>query len=312
MRASIEKYTLRFGTRGSVASVGSWAGKPTEFLPGGAALISNAAAPAQNTLNNTSADPIKLAGTKTSPITAIGLAPDSPIAELDLYFDGEATPHRIAIGAPFIGEIDQAVSLNAVPVRVLPAIIRVNPTEVLTPAQYRAWNVPWEMTTTEQFNFGGTQVIAPHPIAKINVYRGHTALAAITRRAATHAAAMWRTWLDGAVIAEPSLIVITDGRRRVRVQASRLDVASGGVAATLKVYGIEGYKTADGMSPALSDGRIDLPSFDELLAPTALADDPEIPTILDYEGSPYFAIVATIESAAAGARGMLQISCWDD
>lgn len=312
MYGSVEKYIVRFGRRLIPGGVGpgAWAGKPTEFLDAGSAIVTNAAKPVQNTLNDT-ADAIKIAGTKHAPVTAIALAPDSPIAEVDLYISGSSQSHRVSIASPFVGCIDRDAHVLVCPVRVMPAIHKIHPTETITIAQYSAWGVPWEMVTTERFTALGLDAIAPHPIAKINVYRGAVSIGAVTRRAGYHASTMWRVWLDGAVNSKPSLIVVTDGRRRVRVQASRLDVASGGAAATIRIYGVEGFKSADGMSPTVSDGRIDLPSFDELLPATALADDPDVPTIFDYMGNPYFAFVATIEGDA-GAKGMLQISAWDD
>lgn len=317
----IQKVTLRIGKRllGTSNEPGAWAGLPAESLNYGAEAVGGAVLANGNTVDQTAVNvEIPTRTRSDGNVHAIAIAPDSPIAECNLHIDGKGI-HRIGIGAPFIGRIDDFTRVRFSPAQGIPALFRIDPSTIPTTAQHRAWVRVWECTAIEDLNLaqfgGGVTVAVPNLPLKLTIARGEAAglVAAVQKRSGYHAEMLFRG--DGTNW--PSLIVVTDGRRRVRVRASRQSVADGGAACSLRVYGINHFKTSDGMTPALASGLIDSPSFDELMPETALVDDPETDLIFDYEGNPYFAFVATITDGAAGfatnlSRGSISVSAWDD
>jgi hypothetical protein len=303
---TVEKKIIRFGQRGAGGSAneGSWSGLPTEMLDVGASHISDVAYIGTINRRETTTLSLMSGGGGGEPVSAISIAPDSPIAEVDLYINGGASAHRVGVGCPFIGTLPPGTRIDVAPVQPIPALFHVRPGATMNSREYGLYVVPWEMAAIERQ--GGSDNIHPLVPVKLNIHRGALSHA-ILKRAGYHASMSGRIWLDAGtgLNSFPTLIVVTDGRRRVRVRASR-SVA----AASLTVYGVNGYKTGEQSAFGFADGRVDHPQFDELLATTAI-DLVPTGTIFDYTGNPYFAFICTM-SGTATARFTLDVSCWDD
>jgi hypothetical protein len=246
------------------------------------------------------------------PVTAITIAPDSPIEALDLYLDGGRVPHRIAPGAPFIGTIDDQLHMRVAPVRDLPSLSSFY--EITDSANYPDEICAWEIAR----NSVNGQTVALYP-ARINLIRGSVNPSSQQRRAPYTANVVWEIKdRGGAVPTIPTLQVCTDGRRRVRVIATMWNRP--GAAASLEVYGVEGVSAMTRNNSGLNAGTLDLPAFDQLLAATPLVidlvRDKMIPTIFDWPGggvgNPYFRFDAHITGGVIGTRGELTVHAWDD
>lgn len=273
-----------------------WTGAPAPFPAGSTVALERAA----EKLNV----PRRFAG--EGPVNAISIAADSPIEACDVYIGGATGAcHRIGIGCPLVGAIDENTQILVAPIRDLPAPLR---REFITGAisgdrQIREtsfWEMPLQISPTDQ-------PIMTMPL-RLNLYRG-SGLPILVHRAQYSANMIFQVLDIGAgVPSVPALNVIVDGRRRVRVVAGIWDGAG---AASLTVHGIEGRSGhISGTNPT---GIIDWPVFDELMAATALTAIPT-PLIFDYtDGNPYFAFTAAIAAGATvGTRGYISIHAWDD
>lgn len=333
MSTHVQKVIVRFGRRLQATDPnGAWAGMPSDLYSRGAQSIGLAS------VHNERDETAQVVNTPHSvtrgSIRAIAIAPDSPIEAVDIKIEGQNLAHRVAVGAPFIGDIPENSYIYVTPVRSLPLLYRM-PGSVPTFVQYRDWVMPWEMTAVEKIPAGtfglAIDAAAPQPLAKLNLYRGDLAhLAAIAKRAPYTAEMDWKlaVYTAGApdLLYQPTLFMIVDGRRRFRVVANRQSIANGGAPASLKVWGVESYKTTSGMNPAISSRLVDAPTFDELLAATAIPDDENTPLVFDYtpqSGNPYFAVCARIIAndfvldankgpTSTNALGHLRIEAWDE
>lgn len=334
MSTLVQKVTVRFGRRlqGTDPS-GAWAGMPAEFQARGAAVIGNAAL-TENSRDET-AEAVAIPSTHArGAIRAIAIAADSPIEAVDIQIEGRNEIHRIGVGAPFIGDIPENRYVFITPIRSTPALFRL-PGSVPSFVQYGDWVVPWEMATVEKVPAGtfgfAVDVAMPHPLAKLNLYRGDVSqLGAMKRRAPYVAEMDWKLAVYTAgvpdILYNPTLYMIVDGRRRFRVVASRETIANGGATANLAVWGVESYKTINGMNPGVISRLVDAPNFDPLLVSTAIPNDENTPLIFDYlpvSGNPYWAVCARIIAddftndgnkgpTSTNAVGYLRIEAWDE
>jgi len=330
----LTKQTLRFGARDIALAVSgagteensAFAGFPDPALARNVAIIPSLVASWANAPITRPFDPNVPEATfpKTAqsllaprrqggegPITAIAIAPDSPIEALDLYLDGGRIPHRIAPGAPYIGAIDDQARMLFAPVRPLPSLASFY--EITDSANYPTEICAWEIERTFD-----TQTKGLYP-ARVNLIRGGINPASQHKRAPYVANLVWEIEdRGGAVATKPTLQVCTDGRRRVRVIATMWNRP--GAAASLEVYGVEGVSAMTRNNSGLNAGTLDLPAFDSLLAATPLTidlvRDKMIPTIFDWPGggvgNPYFRFDAVITGGVIGTRGELTIIAWDD
>jgi hypothetical protein len=330
---SVERKIVSFGVRALDTGVfadgpGAFGGIPSpSFLDAGCANVPNdGTLGAQNTLHETAIQILAPGRRHTDgPITAIAIAGDSPIATVNLIIDGIV--HRISPERPFVGTVADHQAVSVVPARSTPALFRF-PSAAPTYAAYQRWVVPWDMSTIEKIAAGtfGPEgdTPTPKPIVKLDLYRGG-AVFPPTHRASYHAELDFEIVDEGAfavgTTSNPALIAIVDGRRRIRVTASKLPVAGGGVACHLEINGIESRKStneADGAG--LTTPRVDVPTFDELLAKTAITDQPGC-LVFDYEGNPYYAILIrvlsdtqdadTLNTDGIGAKGYITLEAWD-
>jgi hypothetical protein len=320
---NVQKATLRIGRRlSNDAEPGAWAGLPTEFLNGGADVIGGASAAAMNTPHQTQygvSVPKQVAG--AGPVDAISIAPDSPIGDCNLHI-GNGQTFRIGVGAPFIGRIDDFKDVRISPARGIPGLYRTQ-AAIPTTAQYRTYVRVWECPELEiddLHNYdglgAGRNVCIPKLPLKLHFYRGEAARAVGSqlRRSIYAAEVLWRS--DGGAM-PPTLFVITDGRRRVRVRASRQTLGEGGQAAQVSIWGVDHMKSCDAITASPNSGRFDLPTFDELLPATALPDDSDQDIVFDWNGNPYFAFLVQITNGAgasppATARGHMSVEAYDE
>lgn len=318
----VEKKTLRIGVipqKFGTPEGGSFAGFPTDgIIPGGAAAIPRDANGATfgipgATINNTLDDVANTIQTPNKvhslgPIVSIEIAPDSPITAAALRIGGDKgdSVHVIGDGARYLGCVDNNAQVQACAVRDLPALARSN-AFTGTLDQQIAETVWWDI----QAENGPAGLTLQYPL-RLNLYRGDQPVFGPSRRAPYYAHLMWKVQdRGGAVASQPGLIVIVDGRKRVRVTAGRR-AASG--AASIQINGIEGYKSTIDAGLG-SDGRLDAPAYDEILAATVLGDARTAPTIFDYGSDalhPYFAIEINIAAAAIGAQGIVTVKAYDD
>jgi hypothetical protein len=307
----IEKLVVRLGARlgaGLIVSPnapGAWSGLLSEFHEGGAAQIN-----LSEDLNSTDETAIDVEVPRrqasAGPITAIAIAPDSPIAECNLHVHG-MLPFRIGIGAPFIGTLDEVRTIRISPARSIPALCTVDPTVgPMLATAHRIGVRVWECPQVETY-LPGLQAGIPLLPLKLHLYRGSSArlVESQQRRSGYHSELLF----NKAAGVTPTLCTIVDGRTRIRVRAMRQTNAEGGQPASLTIYGIDSAKSGPWHS-IVNDGRVDMPTFQELLAVTAIPDDTHTGLTFDYEGPPYFAISAVV-SGTDGAQGSVSISAWD-
>ncbi len=301
---SIERKLILVGRmRDSVQ--GAWAGATYPY--GGAGEIGRDAGwVVGNTLDQASyviQTPAR-ANTSQGPIKAISIANDSPIESAVVHIGqigAGISSFKIGVGAPFIGDVADDAQVWVTPARTMPILYRTGPAagDIPTPAEYRAQVIPWECDTADTDASG---IVTPKMPLRIDVHRGAFVRPA-SKRAVYHADMQAEVQAGPT---SPRLIVITDGRRRVRVWACQ----DTGGACSLTVRGIEGFKTTNTME-APNDSRMDQPTFDELLAATALTANPAAATVFDYTGNPYFAIVAII-TGTANDLVHVGVSAWDE
>lgn len=323
------KVVVRFGRRiaSAIQEPGSWAGLPCENVEGGAVVQGGALQSALNSEHTTAVTveaPSRRHG--EGQVHAIAIAPDSPIEACNIHVANGQT-YRVGVGAPFIGLIDDMRNIRVSPARGIPALYRW-PAAVPTYAQFqtyaRAWDMPdIESDDLENYDHAGVPgrtIALPKPPVKLLLLRGGAAalVASQARRSVYNAEMLFRT--DAFSDTNGChFVVITDGRRRVRVQAMQqaLGFGSDGTA-SVQVFGVGSVKTSD-YSAALNgigDGRIDMATYDELLAPTALVSATPAtsmnPTVFDYNGNPYFAFHVVVTSDIANARGNIVVDAWDE
>jgi hypothetical protein len=338
--ARLEKRLLRFGFRaGAVpypeALLGAFAGLSGGIYPRGFALVPPDAAswaggqPADaDERNEASLERcgVELVGPSSSanpdgPITAIAIAPDSPIEQLDLYVGGakgEGSIHRIAPGAPFLGTISDNVMVRAVPTREFPVLkaIQLAMNDVTSSALARKECAYWELNDCDDDDGNHLQGIP----ARIEIYRGGAYPAAHQRRGRYDAQMIFevsdRGVLDSGVAntipSEPSLVMLVDGRRKFKVEAGLITGAG-----SLEVYAIGGMKTSIFAAP-FGWSKFDYPVYTELLGATPITvidystEAASAPTVFDYNGVPYYAIQARIVGGTIGSRGFINAHAWDE
>lgn len=344
MSLFVEKRTVSFGVRslgtGTFANdPGSFAGIPSpQFRDAGAVNVPSTLL-AQNTRHVTSV-PLLASGrqrTKQGPVSAIAISADSPIASVNLVVGEEV--FALSPDRPYVGVIDDSVFVGVMPARNTPMVYRL-PDSVPTFTQYRDWVVPWDMATVEKIPAGtfsfGVDVAAPKPTVKLDIYRGDVSALPRGARAAYHAEIEASLIKYGAQsetpavssLNNPTLLAIVDGRRRWRVTGYQLPTAvTGYTSLSLRIWGIEGFKSTNGLDPAMASNRIDSPMFDELMAKTAMPDNTtgRDGLVFDYSGNPYWGVLIRVLANtvtndgnrgdafdANGGKCHVALHAWDD
>lgn len=314
-----EKYTVRIGA--TVSGAGVFAGVPKPDGRSGADIIGGDAFATLNDLDGTSTGvnvPQKFGS--EGPVRAIAIAADSPIESVDITIAGEGGSGnrvRIAPGSPWIGELGEHDRIHVVPVRSIP-LLGARYDNVLNGAgasmqlaQWKAETVAWDCTIDQvtPANLAPKVLASPLIPVRLEVFRGDTSGLGSKRVRAPYAAdVLWKIIDrgDGAP-SSPCLIVITDGRRRVRCIAGQKN----GGAASMAVDGIDSYKALESTGALTQVGTLDLPSFDPLMPATALDASDRVPKIFDWSGgNPYFAHRVVI-TGAIGDSGYLRVQTWD-
>ena len=263
------------------------------------------AAPSNNTIDDVRQQLIAPARAHSQGnVTAIAIAPDSPIAACDLRIAGDngQSIHRIGPGSPYVGRIDVDRHVDVTVVRDLPMLSRsVLFTGNPDPDQINE-TVWWDCNASIDPNLG-LNIQVP---LRLIVYRGDPPPMQITR-APLYAHVGWKVQdRGGAVATQPGLIIIVDGRRKVRVTAGRR-TASGN--ASIQINGIEGFKST--VNNQAQGGILDLASQDELLA-TTLIPDVFANLVFDYDGVPYYAFEINILAGVIGAQGFITVKAYDE
>jgi hypothetical protein len=310
---SVEKKLIYFGRRArNTGAEGAWAGIPhSSLLLAAEFRDSGGLDTALNTFDQSS---YLLQGPGQhqvgGPVTAIAIAPDSPIESVDIHIGdpGGFNSHRIGVGSPFVGEIHPTARVIVTPTRPLPMLYR-DYAGVLSTTAYRRSIVTWEMDQQDIDGIAATPIVGPLLPCRLNVYRGQVSILP-ERRAPYHASMVWDVDTGGTPVT-PEMFVITDGRRRVRVCAT-LDTNG---PASVTIWGVEGRKkihtTIEGAGHPNPSGRIDRPVFDELLAATVISSAPDM-LVFDYTGNPYQLFCVKVTSAVNASGGTLDLHAWDE
>jgi hypothetical protein len=323
---SVEKVTLRFG-KSPASDAGVWenayAGIPGGTLLEGAARLpfpdpALGAAGAVNRLSETGVIlRIPKKAHSLGPVRAISIAPDSPIECVDLYINGSggSSVHRIGPRSPWIGQLSEDDTIRVVPIREIPYLGWRQDNDT---ADVRLNSAFWDCTITPDpalVSAGEISGIVDVPSVlipvRLNLYRGDVPALPSGGRASYHASLLWAAG-PAALITSARFFVITDGRRRVRVVCGQED----GGGASVSLYGVEASKSTPFATPFDDDidpdRRLDVYNLTELVAATAIGASIAVPTILDYDGNPYFAVLVGITGAVADETGYVQVHCWDE
>jgi len=311
----IEKLTLRFGSHAGSSVFAGYPdveiGRSGGLIPASPAAWSNA--PTVRPKPGASFEsiavfhkfPKRFHG--DGPVTAIAIAADSPFDSVDMVI-GTATErnrHRISVGSPFLGVIDEDADVYFAPSGSTPLLQRPLDLAGVQNARMDLNTLWWDCIAPVTAAAEDSLDSLTYP-CRLNVYRGNHQLGGINSRGVYEADIEWEiVAVDGfATPSIPVMFTLTPGRRRVRVTAGIYQPNGGN--ASLAVRGIIGRKFG-----AFTDS-VDSMAVDELLANSPLDAAAFTPTVFDYnDGNPYFAFLAAITEGTIGARGFLNVQAWD-
>lgn len=342
MNARIEPVTIRFGKSPSATTTkasGGWCGIPGRIPDEGFVELADAAHHfAANRLGQ-SGVVFKIPPKHASdgPVRAIAIAPDSPIEACDIYINGQSGKDvfRISPGVPWIGHLTDSDMVRVVPIREIPYLgLRAGIADPANPMAYDEFiktTCVWDCTVAPDDSLPfDPQIVAPNVMLplRLHFYRGDV-LPPVAKGRAPYGGTLVVNFggenFDDTVVnfqASTRMIVIVDGRRRVRVQAAQTDDGT----ATMAVYGVEGFPSdLYVFTPGgFSDSQINIPAYKQLLAATPIPGalgvlEPDF-VAFDYmpaSGNPYFAFAIDIEVAAPtlgmiGTGAVVVVRAWDE
>lgn len=325
MSITREKVLIHFGRRQrNTGAEGAWAGCPEPARLDRGAVVVDVGGPDTplNTIDDSNYElraPPRFAS--QGPISCIAIAADSPVEAVEIHVANAGGPssHRVAVGAPYFGQIDQNSRILVSPVKPVPLLYR-SPAGILNVTEYRRQVRVWDCDDDDIAGFAAVPVVAPLVPVRLDVYRGGYPPIA-NRRAPYHASMVWEVANDGGgAPTTPILMVHTDGRRRVRVRATTETPALVGAQPTLQVWGINARKNIHAVvvvaTEITNSGRADEMAWDELLAPTQIllrGAAPSSEIIFDWTGNPYQVFACRIEAGPNNEpRGTLDLTAWDD
>jgi hypothetical protein len=181
------------------------------------------------------------------PLRAIAIAPDSPIAECDLWLGGdggERSHHRISPGNPYIGGRDNYDTAEISIPDSIPCLDG-------DAADTVYWDADREVS--DGSTMGGFDRIVGWPL-RLELWQGDTLPIRSHKRAAHVAHAVFQM----AELDTRSMYVCVNGRRRVSVIAALIG-APGESACTLQCYTVGGMKDTAGDATEDSANEILLP-----------------------------------------------------
>ena len=322
---TVQKMTLRCGLDPN--AVGVMAGYPSAIFGRSGGLVPNVPASWSAAIRPIPSGAIAFTDVMPSrklapmyagqgPVTAVAIAADCPFDTVDMVIDtiSERSVHRIAVGAPYLGTIPTDADVWFAIPDAVPLIVRVPGTDAGGSQSARAdlTQLWWDCYAPVVAGNGLSQLLYP---IRLDVYRGGVPPVATARGVYAAHASFEIVDVGAGVASQPQLVVLTHGRRRVRVTAGIW--AHLGAAANVRVDGVVGRKgTSDDGAQAPSTGdRIDVAAYDPLLADTPItamtAAGEGAPTVFDYQGNPYFAHVVTITGGAIGTRGHFDVEARD-
>lgn len=224
---------------------------------------------------------------------AIGIAPDSAIAQCDISFGGrtgETERHRIAPGAPYLG---------------CPKADFMNVTLPNHPVSYNM-SLLSEAIGNGIIVASGSDNIPCFPL-RLEIFRGDgSAIPALRGR--TRAPMFTSAFFQDVDTAELSgvrdLIACVDGRRRVDVVC---DVDAGGGTVTLKVFDILASRNASAIDSVVAQ-QLDLDDA----GTTSIVVSTGFPKTVSFYGNPMTIVMAQATVSANNTTFKLKINAWDD